>query len=142
MHGARIYLDFPSVGATENIMIAATMAEGQTVLENAAKEPEVVDLASFLNSMGARIRGAGTDVIKIDGVKHLYGTRYSIIPDRIEAGTFMVGAAITGGSIMVENVILTHLKPIIAKLKETGAYIEETDSGIFVAGPNLSGRWM
>ncbi len=137
MHGARIYLDFPSVGATENIMIAATMAEGQTVLENAAKEPEVVDLASFLNSMGARIRGAGTDVIKIDGVKHLYGTRYSIIPDRIEAGTFMVGAAITGGSIMVENVILTHLKPIIAKLKETGAYIEETDSRIFVAGPEF-----
>jgi UDP-N-acetylglucosamine 1-carboxyvinyltransferase len=134
MHGARIYLDFPSVGATENIMLAAVVSEGQTVLENVAKEPEIVDLASFLNSMGAKVRGAGTDIIKIDGVKHLYGTKYSIIPDRIEAGTFMAGAVLTGGSIMVENVILTHLKPMIAKLKEAGAYIEETDNGVFVAG--------
>lgn len=137
MRGARIYLDFPSVGATENIMIAAALAKGQTVLENVAKEPEIVDLASFLNSMGARVRGAGTDVIKIDGVQHLSGTKYSIIPDRIEAGTFMVGAAITRGSITVENVILTHLKPMIAKLQEVGAYIEETDNGVYVAGPEI-----
>lgn len=137
MRGARIYLDFPSVGATENIMIAATLAEGQTVLENVAKEPEIVDLASFLNSMGAKVRGAGTDVIKISGVRHLTGTKYSIIPDRIEAGTFMAGAVITGGSITVENVIITHVKPMIAKLQEAGAYIEETDSGIFVAGPEV-----
>lgn len=137
MRGARVYLDFPSVGATENIMIAAALAEGQTVLENVAKEPEIVDLASFINSMGGKVRGAGTDVIKIDGVRHLKGTKYSIIPDRIEAGTFMVGAVITRGSITVENVILTHLKPIIAKLKEIGACIEETESGIYVAGPEI-----
>jgi UDP-N-acetylglucosamine 1-carboxyvinyltransferase len=137
MRGARIYLDFPSVGATENIMIAAAVAEGQTVIENVAKEPEIVDLASFLNSMGAKVRGAGTDVIKIDGVKHLSGTRYSIIPDRIEAGTFMAGATLTRGSITVENVILTHLKPMIAKLKEAGAYIEEMDHRLFVAGPEF-----
>jgi len=137
MRGARIYLDFPSVGATENIMIAAALAKGQTVLENVAKEPEIVDLASFLNSMGAKVRGAGTDVIKINGVQRLNGTKYSIIPDRIEAGTFMVGAAITRGCITVENVILTHLKPMIAKLQEIGAYIEETDNGVYVAGAEI-----
>ncbi|ATW26193.1 UDP-N-acetylglucosamine 1-carboxyvinyltransferase [Candidatus Formimonas warabiya] len=135
MRGARIYLDFPSVGATENIMIAAAVAEGQTILENVAKEPEIVDLASFLNALGAKIRGAGTDVIKITGVKRLQGTRYGIIPDRIEAGTFMVGAAITRGNILVENVIPTHIKPVSAKLQEAGVYIEENDLGIRVIGP-------
>jgi UDP-N-acetylglucosamine 1-carboxyvinyltransferase len=103
MKGARIYLDFPSVGATENIIIAAALAEGQTVLENVAKEPEIVDLANFLNAMGAKGRGAGTDVIKINGVKRLTGTKYSIIPDRIEAGTFMAGAAITRGILRLET---------------------------------------
>lgn len=137
MHGARIYLDFPSVGATENIMIAATRAEGQTILENAAKEPEIVDMANFLNAMGAKVRGAGTDVIRIDGVKHLSGAHYSIIPDRIEAGTFMVGAAMTEGNVLVENVILTHLKPMIAKLKEVGTYIEERNNEVLVVGPKI-----
>jgi UDP-N-acetylglucosamine 1-carboxyvinyltransferase len=135
MHGARIYLDFPSVGATENIVIAATRAEGQTILENAAKEPEIVDMANFLNAMGAKVRGAGTDIIRVDGVKQLRGTRYSIIPDRIEAGTFMVGAAMTRGKVLVENVILTHLKPMIAKLKEVGSYVEERDNEVLVVGP-------
>lgn len=130
--GARIYLDFPSVGATENIIMMACKTPGATILENAAKEPEIVDLANFLNFMGARVRGAGTDIIKIDGVQELKAGRYSIIPDRIEAGTYMVAAAISGGEILVENVIPTHLHPIIAKLKETGAWIEETDHGIIV----------
>lgn len=132
LHGARIYLDFPSVGATENIMMLACKTPGVSILENAAKEPEIVDLANFLNFMGAKVRGAGTDVIKIEGVHELKAGRYSIIPDRIEAGTYMVAAAISGGEILVENVIPTHLHPIIAKLKESGAYIEETDGGILV----------
>lgn len=137
-HGARVYLDFPSVGATENIMMMACKTPGATVIENAAKEPEIVDLANFLNSMGARIRGAGTDVIKIEGVPHLKAGRYAIIPDRIEAGTYMIAAAISGGEILVENVIPTHLHPIIAKLQETGAIVEETDQGIKVkAGPKI-----
>lgn len=130
--GASVYLDFPSVGATENIIMMAAKAKGTTIIENSAKEPEIVDLANFLNSMGARIRGAGTDVIKIEGVDELIGGRYSIIPDRIEAGTFMIAAAITKGEILIENVIPTHLHPVIAKLQETGALVENTDSGLIV----------
>ncbi|MEN6461707.1 MAG: UDP-N-acetylglucosamine 1-carboxyvinyltransferase [Syntrophomonas sp.] len=136
--GSRVYLDFPSVGATENIMMMAAKTTGVTTLENAAKEPEIVDLANFLNFMGARVRGAGTDIIKIDGVPELKAGRYAIIPDRIEAGTYMVAAAISGGEILVENIIPTHLHPITAKLQETGAYIEETEQGILVkAGPKI-----
>lgn len=130
LHGTRVYLDFPSVGATENIMMAACLAEGQTVIENVAKEPEIVDLASFLNCLGAKVRGAGTDIIKIEGTKSLGGClRYSVIPDRIEAGTFMVAAAATRGDVYVENIILRHLEPLRAKLKEAGAeVIEQEDS--------------
>jgi len=130
--GDRIYLDFPSVGATENIMMAAVLAEGQTILENAAEEPEIIDLANFLNKMGAKIRGAGTDTIRIDGVEKLTGTNHAVIPDRIEAGTFMVAAAITGGDVMVTNVLPEHLKPIVAKLKETGVEITEEEDAIRV----------
>jgi UDP-N-acetylglucosamine 1-carboxyvinyltransferase len=127
LKGAKIYLDFPSVGATENIMMVAAVAKGHTVIENVAKEPEIVDLANFLNSMGAKIRGAGTDVIKVEGVTELKGARYSIIPDRIEAGTFMIAAAATKGCVVIENVIPTHLEPIIAKLKEMGVEVTEND---------------
>jgi len=130
--GARIYLDFPSVGATENIIMAASMAKGQTILENAAHEPEIVDLANYLNTMGAKIKGAGTDVIKIEGVASLQGRTYEVIPDRIEAGTFMVAAAMTGGDLYVENALTEHLKPVIAKLKEAGVTIEEDTNGIRV----------
>ncbi len=130
--GARIYLDFPSVGATENIIMAASMAKGQTILENAAHEPEIVDLANYLNTMGANIRGAGTDVIRIEGVTELTGKTYEVIPDRIEAGTFMVAAAMTGGDVYVENALSEHLKPVIAKLKEAGVTIEEDTNGIRV----------
>lgn len=130
--GARIYLDFPSVGATENIMMAACMAKGQTILENPAHEPEIVDLANYLNTMGARIRGAGTNVIKIEGVPELTGKVYEVIPDRIEAGTYMVAAAMTGGDLYVENALPEHLKPVIAKLKEAGVTIEEDINGIRV----------
>jgi UDP-N-acetylglucosamine 1-carboxyvinyltransferase len=130
--GARIYLDFPSVGATENIIMMASKTPGLSIIENAGKEPEIVDLANFLNSMGARIRGAGTDVIKIEGVKELKACRYAIIPDRIEAGTYMVAAAISGGEVLVENVIPTHLHPIVAKLQETGAEVSEVNGGILV----------
>lgn len=132
LKGAKIYLDFPSVGATENILMAASMAEGQTVLENPAQEPEIVDLANYLNVMGARIRGAGTNVIKIDGVPKLMGRDYTIIPDRIEAGTYMVAAAMTKGDVYIENAISEHLKPVIAKLKEAGVTIEENIDGIRV----------
>jgi len=131
--GARVYLDFPSVGATENIMMAAVLAEGQTIIENVAKEPEVVDLANFLNALGARIRGAGTDVIKVEGVSELGGTRYAVIPDRIEAGTFMVAAVATGGDVLLENVIPQHLEPLSAKLREAGASVVEEEDGIRVA---------
>ncbi len=136
--GASVYLDFPSVGATENIIMMAAKTPGTTIIENSAKEPEIVDLANFLNSMGAKIRGAGTDIIRIEGVGELKGGRYSIIPDRIEAGTFMIAAAITKGEVLIENVIPTHLHPIIAKLQETGAIVENTDKGIIVkAGPRI-----
>ncbi|MGB9812812.1 MAG: UDP-N-acetylglucosamine 1-carboxyvinyltransferase [Thermovenabulum sp.] len=132
--GTTIYLDFPSVGATENIMMAAVLAQGQTVIENAAKEPEIVDLANFLNSMGAKIRGAGTDIIKIEGVKELKGISYTVIPDRIEAGTYLVAGAITGSEIIVENVLSEHLKPVIAKLMECGCKIYEEEDKILIIG--------
>lgn len=134
--GDKIYLDFPSVGATENIMMAATMAEGETIIDNAAMEPEIVDLSNFLNKLGADIKGAGTSTIRIKGVKKLGGARHSIIPDRIEAGTFMVAAAITGGDVVIENVINSHVKPIIAKLKEAGCKVEEGIDSIRVIGAN------
>lgn len=130
--GNKIYLDFPSVGATENIMMAASMAEGQTVIENAAEEPEITDLANFLNKMGADIKGAGTDTIKINGVKKLKGCVHTVIPDRIEAGTFMVAAAITGGNVLVDNVVIDHLKPVIAKLKESNVEVIEEGNGVRV----------
>lgn len=134
LKAAKIYLDFPSVGATENIMMAAVLAEGQTVIQNPASEPEIVDLANFLNEMGADVRGAGTDSIKINGVEKLHGASHTVIPDRIEAGTFMVAAAISKGQITIDNVVIDHLKPIIAKLKETGVEITEIDNGLKVAG--------
>ncbi len=137
LRGASIYLDVVSVGATMNIMLAATKAKGLTVIENAAREPHIVDLANFLNSMGANIMGAGTGVIKIRGVEHLHGTQYSIIPDQIEAGTYMVAAAATGGDVTVENVTPKHLESIIAKLVETGAEIEEFDEAVRV---KMTGR--
>ena len=130
--GTNIYLDFPSVGATENIMMACVFAEGQTTLQNCAVEPEIVDLANFLNAMGADIRGAGTDTIKINGVTELNGCEHTVIPDRIEAGTFMVAAAITNGDIVLENVVVDHLKPIIAKLKEANVKVEEVENGLRV----------
>lgn len=133
LKGTSIYLDFPSVGATENIIMAACMAEGQTILENVAQEPEIIDLANFLNIMGAKIRGAGTNVIKITGVPKLIGHNYTIIPDRIEAGTYMVAVAMTGGDIYIENAISEHLKPVIAKLNEAGVKIEEDIDGIRVS---------
>ena len=137
--GAKIYLDFPSVGATENIMMAAVMADGETILDNAAMEPEIVDLSNFLNKLGADIKGAGTSTIRIKGVKKLGGARHPIIPDRIEAGTFMVAAAITGGDIVVENVISNHIKPVIAKLKEAGCtVIENGDSVRVIADKKLN----
>ena len=138
LKGARIYLDFPSVGATENIIMAASMAAGQTVLENPAQEPEIIDLANFLNVMGAKIRGAGTNVIKIEGVKKLTGAAYTVIPDRIEAGTYMVAAAMTRGDVYIENAISEHLKPVIAKLKEAGVEIEEHVDGIRVRCDGLT----
>ena len=130
--GNHIYLDVVSVGATINIMMAATLAEGQTIIENAAKEPHVVDLANFLNSMGAHIKGAGTAVIRIKGVEKLHKTEYSVIPDQIEAGTFMVAAAATKGDITVKNVIPKHLESISAKLQEIGCEIEESDDAVRV----------
>lgn len=134
LKGGTIYLDFPSVGATEVIMMAATLADGTTVLENAAQEPEIVDLASFLNKMGARIKGAGTDTVKIVGVDRLKGVKHSVIPDRIEAGTFMVGAALTKGDVLIKNVVPSHLKAVIAKLSECGADISMTEDGMRVRG--------
>lgn len=131
---SHIYLDVVSVGATINVMMAATLAEGQTILENVAKEPHVVDVANFLNSMGASIKGAGTDTIRIRGVNKLHGTEYSIIPDQIEAGTFMCGAAITRGDVMVKNVIPKHLEAITAKLLEMGCEVVEFDDAVRVVG--------
>lgn len=136
LKGTGIYFDFPSVGATENIMMAASLAEGTTILENAAEEPEIVDLANYLNKMGAKIRGAGTDTIRIEGVDKLHGADYTIIPDRIEAGTYMIAAAMTGGDIVVENVLPEHQKPLIAKLREAGAVVEEDIDKVRVIGKN------
>lgn len=132
--GSHIYLDVVSVGATINIMMAAALAEGQTIIENAAKEPHIVDVANFLNSMGANIKGAGTDIIRIKGVRKLHGTEYSIIPDQIEAGTFMCGAAITRGDVTVKNVIPKHLEAISAKLIEIGCEVIEGDDEVRVVG--------
>jgi UDP-N-acetylglucosamine 1-carboxyvinyltransferase len=132
LKGESIYLDFPSVGATENIMMAACLAEGITTIENAAEEPEIVDLSNYLNNMGANVRGAGTDTIKIEGVKHLRGTSHTAIPDRIEAGTFMIAAAVAGGDIVVEGVVPEHLKPVTAKLKEMGVEVYEHERSIRV----------
>lgn len=136
LKGTSIYFDFPSVGATENIMMAASLAEGTTILENAAEEPEIVDLANYLNKMGAKIRGAGTDTIRIEGVDKLHGADYTIIPDRIEAGTYMIAAAMTGGDVIVENVLPEHQKPLIAKLREAGAVVEEDIDKVRVIGKN------
>ncbi len=135
--GDVIYLDFPSVGATQNIMMAATMAQGETILENAAMEPEIVDLANFLNKMGAKIRGAGTSNIRIIGVEGLKGASHQIIPDRIEASTFLAAAAISKGEIRVENIITSHIMPVIAKLKEMGCSIQELENEdvVILKGP-------
>ena len=132
LKGAQIYLDFPSVGATENILMAASMAQGQTIIENPAQEPEIVDLANYLNIMGAKIRGAGTNVIKVEGAKKLIAHDYTIIPDRIEAGTYMIAAAMTRGDVYIANAISEHLKPVIAKLKEAGVKVIEDVDGIRV----------
>lgn len=136
LKGDDIYLDFPSLGATENIMMAASLAEGLTTIENAAKDPEVVELGHFLNKMGAKVEGLGTDLIKIDGVKKLHGVDYTIIPDRIEAGTYMVAAAITGGDVLIENADPLLLKPLVVKLEETGVQIELEKNLIKVTGPD------
>jgi UDP-N-acetylglucosamine 1-carboxyvinyltransferase len=135
LKGAKIYLDFPSVGATENIMMAASLAEGTTVIENVAKEPEIVDLANFLNKMGANVKGAGTGTIRIEGVRQLFGADHTIIPDRIEAGTFMVAAAITGGNVLVKNAVPEHISSLIAKMEEMGVTIIEENDGVRVIGP-------
>ena len=134
LDGALVYLDFPSVGATENIMMAATLAKGTTVIENAAEEPEIVDLANFLNKMGAKIKGAGTDTIRIEGVDTLHGTRHAVIPDRIETGTFMVAAAITRGDVLIKNSVPDHVRPVIAKLMECGASVNDEVDGLRVRG--------
>ncbi|WP_261306225.1 UDP-N-acetylglucosamine 1-carboxyvinyltransferase [Paenibacillus andongensis] len=137
LKGAKIYLDVASVGATENIMMAATLAEGTTIIENAAKEPEIVDLANYLNAMGATIRGAGTGVIRIEGVEKLRGVVHTVIPDRVEAGTYMIAAAITGSELYMEGAIGDHLRPVISKMQEMGVIIEEDENGIRVcaSGP-------
>lgn len=132
--GSKIYLDFPSVGATENIMMAAVLAQGVTTIENAAEEPEIVDLANFLNKMGGKVRGAGTNTIKITGVEKLTAVEHTVIPDRIEAGTFMVAAAMTKGDVFVDNVIIDHIKPVVAKLIEVGCIVEEYENGVRVIG--------
>lgn len=133
--GAKIYLDFPSVGATQNIMMAAVLAKGTTVIENCAKEPEIADLAAYLNKMGADVRGAGTETITIEGKDKLYGADHTIIPDRIEAGSFMVAAAITGGNVLVERAVPDHMASLIAKMEEMGVEIIEEENGIRVIGP-------
>ncbi|MDN7226509.1 UDP-N-acetylglucosamine 1-carboxyvinyltransferase [Planococcus liqunii] len=130
LRGAKIYLDFPSVGATENIMTAAALAEGVTVIENAAKEPEIVDLANYINEMGGRVIGAGTDTLRIEGVKELNGAEHYIIPDRVEAGTFMVAAAITEGDVIIENAVPEHMSALISKMGEMGVDIQETEEGL------------
>ncbi len=132
LRGATIHLDYPSVGATENLMMAATLAKGQTILSNAAKEPEIIDLQNFLNVMGANVKGAGTDVIRIEGVDALNGADYTIIPDRIVAGTYLLAGAITGGEVKVSNVIPEHLESLLAKLREMGACVKVEDDSILL----------
>lgn len=135
LKGGKIYLDVPSVGATENIMMAAALADGKTIIENSAKEPEIVDLANFLNKMGAKVVGAGTEIIKIEGASQLHGVEHTIIPDRIEAGTFMVAAAITGGNVLVKGAEKEHLRSLVSKMEEMGVRIEEEQEGLRVIGP-------
>lgn len=130
LRGAKIYLDFPSVGATENIMMAAALAEGTTLIENAAKEPEIVDVANYINEMGGRVIGAGTDTMRIEGVEELHGAEHYIIPDRVEAGTFMVAAAITEGDVIIENAVPEHMAALISKMGEMGVDIQETEEGL------------
>ncbi|WP_108668882.1 UDP-N-acetylglucosamine 1-carboxyvinyltransferase [Peribacillus acanthi] len=137
LKGAKIYLDFPSVGATENIMMAAVLAEGTTTIENVAKEPEIVDLANYLNKMGAKVKGAGTATIKIEGVDVLHGAEHNIIPDRIEAGTFMVAAAITKGNVLVRGAVPEHMTSLVAKMQEMGVEIREEEDGLRVIGPDV-----
>ena len=132
LHGEEVFFDTVSVGATINAMLAAVMAKGTTILENVAKEPHIVDVANFLNTMGADVRGAGTDVIKIRGVEKMHGCTYSIIPDQIEAGSYMVAAAVTGGNVLVKNVIPKHLEPITSKMEKAGVTIEEFDDAVRV----------
>ena len=132
LRGAKIYLDFPSVGATENIMMAAALAEGTTLIENAAKEPEIVDVANYINEMGGRVIGAGTDTMRIEGVEELHGAEHYIIPDRVEAGTFMVAAAITEGDVIIENAVPEHMAALISKMGEMGVDIQETEEGLRV----------
>lgn len=132
LHGAHIYMDFPSVGATQNLMMAATLADGVTVIENAAREPEIVDLAILLNEMGAKVKGAGTETITITGVEKLHGTTHNVVQDRIEAGTFMVAAAMTGGDVLIRDAVWEHNRPLIAKLLEMGVEVIEEDEGIRV----------
>lgn len=134
LRGAEIHLDFPSVGATENLMMAAVLAEGTTIIRNAAKEPEIVDLQNFLNGMGARVRGAGLDTIRIDGVRQLHAVQHSVIPDRIEVGTHLVAGAITGGDLLVEGCIPEHVEPVCAKLREAGVQVEEHGNALRVRG--------
>ena len=134
--GANIYLDFPSVGATQNIMMAATLAKGTTVIENVAREPEIVDLANILNKMGANVKGAGTETIKIVGVDELHGTEHAIIQDRIEAGTFMVAAALTKGNVLIKDAIAEHNIPLISRLEEMGVTVKEEARGIRIIGPD------
>ncbi|WP_175990028.1 UDP-N-acetylglucosamine 1-carboxyvinyltransferase [Bacillus sp. Marseille-Q1617] len=136
LKGAKVYLDFPSVGATENIMMAAALADGTTILENVAKEPEIVDLANFINKMGGNVVGAGTGTIRIEGVERLYGVEHSIIPDRVEAGTFMVAAAITKGNVLVKGAIPEHLSSLVAKMEEMGVTIIDEGEGLRVIGPD------
>lgn len=132
LKGGKIYLDFPSVGATENIMMAAALADGITTIENAAEEPEIVDLANFINAMGGNVRGAGTNVIKITGADRLNGAEHTVIPDRIEAGTYLIAGALAGNSVTVENVIAHHIRPVISKLIECGVELEENASSITI----------
>ena len=135
LKGANIYLDFPSVGATQNIMMAATLAKGTTIIENVAREPEIVDLANVLNKMGAKVYGAGTETIKVVGVDHLHGTEHTIIQDRIEAGTFMVAAALTKGNVLIKDAIIEHNKPLISKLEDMGVEIIDEENGVRIIGP-------
>ncbi|MDM5045987.1 UDP-N-acetylglucosamine 1-carboxyvinyltransferase [Levilactobacillus brevis] len=134
LQGAHIYLDFPSVGATQNILMAACLAKGTTVIDNVAREPEIVDLANILNKMGANVRGAGTETIRVDGVDQMHGAEHSVVQDRIEAGTFMVGAALTHGNVLIQDGIVEHNKPLISKLQEMGVQVTEEAAGIRVIG--------